>query len=284
MHFFKDDKKTKKEKKQRDRNSDYAVEQAAIQGGGQVSIMTGVIIGDEAVVNGNINGSSSKNSAPQVSITKGIKVGKKGKLNRNIGENTKSSSTEDEQARNPVKHPEYDAGKLLVLYINVESNAMPKKVRSGTKKEFRNFKKAFKEIMNKSGQEVEEDMKADATKKDVEDGFDWIHEELSDNPDEFGGVVIFISCHSNKKESIVLVDCDDFKIETVINPLRNKMNELRIGAEKSQLPLVLIHQHCGGDALYDFTWNDTFAYFACLADEKAIRLITPEPSGVKENF
>jgi len=74
MHFFKDDKKTKKEKKQRDRNSDYAVEQAAIQGGGQVSIMTGVIIGDEAVVNGNINGSSSKNSAPQVSITKGIKV------------------------------------------------------------------------------------------------------------------------------------------------------------------------------------------------------------------
>ena len=43
-------------------------------------------------------------------------------------------------------------------------------------------------------------MKADATKKDVQDGFDWIQEELSDNPDEFGGVVIFISCHSNKKE------------------------------------------------------------------------------------
>ena len=54
--------------------------------------------------------------------------------------------------------------------------------------------------MNKSGQEVEEDIKADATKKDVQDGFDWIQEELSDNPDEFGGVVIFISCHSNKKE------------------------------------------------------------------------------------
>jgi len=124
-------------------------------------------------------------------------------------------------------------------------------------------------------------MKVDATKKDVTDGFAWIEEELSDNPDEFGGVVIFISCHSNKKESIVLVDCDDFKIETVITPLRNKMNELRIGAEKSQLPLILIHQHCGGDKLYDFTWNDTFAYFACLADEKAIRSVTTDLSGAK---
>merc|ERR1712227_1032783 len=107
--------------------------------------MTDMYIGEEAVVNGNIIGSSSQNSSPKVSITKGVKVGKRGKLNRNIGENTKSSSTEDEQARNPVKHPEYDAGKLLVLYINVESNAMLKKVRSGTKKELRNVKKAFKE-------------------------------------------------------------------------------------------------------------------------------------------
>ena len=36
--------------------------------------------------------------------------------------------------------------------------------------------------------------------------------------------------------------------------------------------------------MYDFTWNDTFAYFACLADEQAIRKVTTEPSGAKENF
>ena len=54
--------------------------------------------------------------------------------------------------------------------------------------------------MEESGQEIEEEIKADATKKDVKDGFHWIQEELSEDPNEYGGVVIFISCHSNKKE------------------------------------------------------------------------------------
>ena len=36
--------------------------------------MTGMIIGEEAVVDGNITGSNSKNSAPQISVTKDIEV------------------------------------------------------------------------------------------------------------------------------------------------------------------------------------------------------------------
>merc|ERR1719419_406835 len=59
------------------------------------------------------------------------------------------------------------------------------------------------------------------------------------------------------------------------------MNELRKDGEKSQLPLILIHQHCGVDKLYDFTWNDTFAYFACLADENLTRSVTKEPNGAQ---
>ena len=106
-------------------------------------------IGEEAVVDGNIISSNSKNAAPQISVTKDIEVfvyenirpqnlrfqvAKKAKLNRNIVGGSNGSTIENEHARDPVKHPEYAPGKLLVLYINVESNEMPKKVRSGTKK------------------------------------------------------------------------------------------------------------------------------------------------------
>ena len=36
--------------------------------------MTGMIIGEEAVVDGNIISSNSKNAAPQISVTKDIEV------------------------------------------------------------------------------------------------------------------------------------------------------------------------------------------------------------------
>ena len=67
-------------------------------------------------------------------------------------------------------------------------------------KELRSFKKTFYEHLTEIGQEVDDDIKVDATKKDVEDGFEWIKGELLDDPDEYGGVVIFMSCHSKNAE------------------------------------------------------------------------------------
>ena len=61
-------------------------------------------------------------------------MAEKAKLSRNIKGGFIGSTSDDKDAREPVKHPEYASGRLLVLYINVESNAMPKKVRSGTRK------------------------------------------------------------------------------------------------------------------------------------------------------
>ena len=79
-------------------------------------------------------------------------MAEKAKLSRNIEGGLIGSTSDNKNARDPVKHPEYASGRLLVLYINVESNAMPKKVRSGTRK-FKNtiFNTSFKNLFRKSG-------------------------------------------------------------------------------------------------------------------------------------